>query len=278
MRAQSHALFALGHSLSLPVLASFPSLSNLKSCSHQALVLACVHGVGGILEAPSVQNVSAFRFSSTNDRRSAPKNQLWQWLVAPLLCYLIERIVRARTAQRSLGVIVHAAQWSDKSFEITVACQPPEQIKSLRCGDYVNIAARDIAPNDCNAHAIALASGDGFHPFSVKSGTSARPQIQLVIDVVGDWTRALQRVVNPDDQRGFVIVALSFSCCAHSGAANWRSQRCRRCSSPAPIAAPPRTPPTMALSSPSPAAAASAHSLASCKPVRPAFLVSSRRR
>ena len=79
-----------------------------------------------------------------------------------------------------------------------------------------------------------LCSGAIWHPFSVKSPDTARPRIHLIIDgeflvfvsvfcfclfaesslvvfcriVVGDWTREMQRALNPQDIRGEVCICV----------------------------------------------------------------------
>lgn len=224
VRAHQYSLFALTHSLALPT-----------------LLLACCHGIGGILEEPQVVCVVfvvvffffllllfffVALFAHVAVRLPV---QLWRWLIGPMALYVVERAARARAARKSHGVIVQAVQWADHSLEIVVACQPPTQFDAQRCGDVVYLAvdSGDAVGDDCNLHPLALATGDGFHPFSIKvrslavcacwfafgltrgrrqSPTHMRPQIALLIDVVGDWSRAVQRLVNPLNQRGVLDV------------------------------------------------------------------------
>jgi NAD(P)H-flavin reductase len=142
------------------------------------LLLLCVRGVGGILERP----------------------QMWKWLLGPLTLYALDRVARMRMARRSECVIVRAAQFTDRTLEITLACQPPHILDDLQLGDYIYVAV-----NDSVATAAGL-SRQQWHPFSVMSGPSERPQLRLLIELVGDWTSAMQRLVNPLDVRGDLSV------------------------------------------------------------------------
>jgi predicted ferric reductase len=150
-------LFAVGMLAALPVVRSvaYERFELFHLATLPALVLLCVHGIGGVLESPSA----------------------WMYMVGPLAVLVVERLWRLWRAAHSECDVVDLWVPTNNVVEVTLSCDRPEFARLLRHGDYAYVAM----PGDRE-----------WHPFCVVSTALEAPRVRLLIDRSGEWTRSLQ--------------------------------------------------------------------------------------
>ncbi|EGC30582.1 hypothetical protein DICPUDRAFT_41266 [Dictyostelium purpureum] len=111
--------------------------------------------------------------------------QSWMWIIGPFVFYAIERIIRIARGKKTV-VIEKAIMHPSKVLEL----QMKRDNFNFKPGQYLYLNCPAIAYHE-------------WHPFTITSAPDDE-YISVHINIVGNWTRKLFKLLNPDNKLGLI--------------------------------------------------------------------------
>ncbi|KAL7753528.1 hypothetical protein RI367_001303 [Sorochytrium milnesiophthora] len=145
---------------------------------------------------------------------SSPKS--WKYMLAPVIIYTIERLVRVKRASEKLEIV----QATIENDTVALVVAKPSFINQYLCGQYVFLNVPGI-------------SALQWHPFSLTSSAND-PYLTLRVKRAGDWTGELfKRIKEVDEERkkaglagGTVVSRAAGSPSHHRSRSQYRKSHC----------------------------------------------------
>ncbi|KAK5580014.1 hypothetical protein RB653_000026 [Dictyostelium firmibasis] len=111
--------------------------------------------------------------------------QSWMWIIAPFILYSIERLIRIARGKKTV-ILEKAIMHPSKVLELRMK----RENFNFKPGQYLFLNCPAIAYHE-------------WHPFTITSAPDD-PFISVHINIVGNWTKKLFRLLNPDNKLGVI--------------------------------------------------------------------------
>ncbi|KAM9977818.1 hypothetical protein ACTFIR_011692 [Dictyostelium discoideum] len=113
--------------------------------------------------------------------------QSWMWIIAPFILYSIERLIRIARSKKRV-ILEKAIMHPSKVLELRM--KRDNDNFNFKPGQYLYLNCPSIAYHE-------------WHPFTITSAPDD-PFISVHINIVGNWTRKLFKLLNPDNKLGLI--------------------------------------------------------------------------